>query len=72
METVRINTIVLPNGRVVLNDLPFEDGKQVEVIISDTNGKHTVSEDNPLRGGVLRYDDPFAPAVSVEDWEAIG
>ena len=29
------------------------------------------SDPNPLRGSVLRYDDPFEPAVPLEDWNAL-
>ncbi|MBC6472243.1 MAG: hypothetical protein GDA48_05040 [Hormoscilla sp. GM102CHS1] len=25
----------------------------------------------PLRGKVIRYDDPYEPAVAAEDWEAL-
>ncbi len=28
-------------------------------------------EDHPLEGTVLRYDDPFEPAVPAEDWEVL-
>jgi hypothetical protein len=26
---------------------------------------------NPLKGSVLRYDDPFGPAVDHDDWEVL-
>jgi len=26
---------------------------------------------NPLKGSVLRYDDPFGPAVDPDDWEVL-
>ena len=71
MEAVRIEAIVQPNGRVILNDLPFEEGKQVEIIVLDTNGKETGPWSNPLKGTVLRYDDPFEPAAPAEDWEVL-
>ncbi len=29
-----------------------------------------VADGSPLRGSVLSYDDPFAPACPPEDWEA--
>lgn len=63
MEAVRIEAIVQPNGRVILNDLPFEEGKQVEVIVLETNERETPPTANPLKGSVLRYDDPFEPAA---------
>ncbi|MBV9868338.1 MAG: hypothetical protein JO316_23535 [Abitibacteriaceae bacterium] len=27
--------------------------------------------ENPLKGSVLHYDDPFEPAVPIEDWEVL-
>ncbi len=71
MEAVRIEAIVQPNGRVILNDLPFEEGKHVEIIVLDINGKEIVPGPNPLRGSVLKYDDPFEPAAPIEDWEVL-
>ncbi|MGQ0540626.1 MAG: hypothetical protein ACT4O9_02095 [Blastocatellia bacterium] len=71
MEAVRIEAIVQPNGRVILSDLPFEEGKQVEIIVLETNGKETPPIVNPLKGSVLRYDDPFEPAAPIEDWETL-
>lgn len=71
MEAVRIEAIVQSNGRVILNDLPFEEGKHVEIIVLDNNGIETAQKLNPLKGGVLRYDDPFEPATPAEDWEVL-
>lgn len=41
MKAVRIEAIVQSNGRVILNDLPFEEGKQVEIIVLDNDGIET-------------------------------
>ncbi len=71
MEAVRIEAKVQPNGRVVLNGLPFEEGKEVEILIFETNGKQTEPKSNPLKGSVLKYDDPFEPAAAIDDWEAL-
>ncbi len=73
MEAVRIEATVQHNGRVILDDLPFEEGKQVEVIILETKAGETISpRTNPLKGSVLRYDDPFGPAAPIDDWEVLG
>ena len=52
-------------------------GKNVEIIVVEGNPSTTGSEGvNPrvieglLRGSVLRYDDPFGPAVPSEEWES--
>ncbi len=71
MEAVRIEAKVQTNGRVILNDLPFEEGKDVEVIVLEINGKPAEPRPNPLKGSVLRYDDPFEPACPIDDWEAL-
>ncbi len=71
MEAVRIEAKVQSNGRVVLNDLPFEEGRDVEIIVLETHRKQTEPKSNPLKGSVLKYDDPFEPACPPEDWEAL-
>ena len=71
MEAVRIEATIQPHGRVILNDLPFEDGKQVEIIVLDIHGKGKSPTANPLKGTLLKYEDPFEPAVPIEDWEVL-
>ncbi len=71
MEAVRIDTKVQQNGRIILNDLPFEEGKEVEVIILEAETQQVTVKNNPLKGSILRYDDPFGPACPIEDWEAL-
>ena len=64
MEAVRIEAIVQPNGRVVLENLPFDEGIKVEVIVLESNGsKKNFDPENPypLRGTPYRFDDPFSP-----------
>ena len=68
MESYTVDTVIASNGSLNLNDLPFKEGEVVEVIIF-TLLKHAPSEEKyPLRGSVIRYDDPFKP-VAVNDWE---
>jgi hypothetical protein len=71
MDAVRIETKVKQNGRVVLDGLPFEEGQDVEVIVLESHKEAITPSPNPLKGSVLRYDDPFEPAVPPEDWEAV-
>lgn len=73
MEAVRIETTVLPNGRVVIEDLPFEEGDQVEVIVLEQGGAktNTGKEPYPLRGTSYKYEDPFSPLVSPEELEPL-
>ncbi|HTK27041.1 MAG TPA: hypothetical protein VL327_10825 [Pyrinomonadaceae bacterium] len=70
MEAHRIETTVQPHGRVVLENLPFEEGEKVEIIVMEAH-EEGENPENPLRGTLLKYDDPFEPAVPPEDWEAL-
>lgn len=71
METVRVEAVVQRNGRLIIDDLPFDEGEIVEVVVSDVKGSDSITEDNPLKGSVLKYDEPFGPAVPLEDWEVL-
>ena len=64
MKAHRIETTLTENGTLSLKDLPFQAGDAVEIIILENPKKHP-SESNryPLRGTVIRYDDPFDSAV---------
>ena len=47
-------------------------GKQVEITVreqAEINPSLNPGDRYPLRGSVLRYDDPFEPVAS-DDWEA--
>ena len=70
MEAVRIETTVQPNGRVVVENLPFDEGDKVEIIILEA--KEEISDQHepyPLRGTAYKYEDPFSPLISLEDWQ---
>lgn len=72
MEAHRVETIVQPRGRVVLENLPFEEGEKVEVIVLEALDEEEKTENPyPLRGTLYKYEDPFEPAVPAEDWEAL-
>ncbi len=61
-------TVLTEDGKLSLDHLPFRAGQAVEVIVvpvtRPTLGPH------PLRGTVIRYDDPTAP-VADADWSAL-
>ena len=44
--------------------------KQTQDILESKLGTES-SNRNPLRGTVLRYDDPFEPAAPIEDWNVL-
>lgn len=70
MQAHRIETVIQPNGKIVLENLPFDEGKKVEVIISEAKDKENKNP-YPLRGTLYKYENPFEPTVPPEDWEAL-
>ena len=71
MEPVRREAVVQPNGQIIIDDLPFDEGEVVEVVVSEAKNSEIKSGSNPLKGSVFKYDDPFKPAVPIEDWEVL-
>ncbi len=69
METLRVEKIIQSNGTIVLENLPFDEGEKVEIIILKSNAEKE-NRLYPLRGTPYKYENPFESAVSPEDWEA--
>lgn len=61
---------MLPNGTIIIKDLPFEAGEMLKITIEKAP---KINPDNPypLRGTPYSYEDPFGPAVPLEDWDAL-
>ena len=57
------------NGKLTLDNVPFAEGEEVEVIVL-AEARKARGERYPLRGSVLRYDDPTAP-VADTDWDVL-
>ena len=70
MNSHRIKTAITENGELSLQNLPFKKGDEVEIIIRQQNAKEIDSEAFLLQGTVLRYEEPFEPAISPEEWNA--
>ena len=70
MQAQRIEKVVQSNGTVVLENLPFEEGETVEIIIQKAENKKEKTP-YPLRGTLYKYEEPFEPAAPLEDWEAL-
>ncbi|MFN5066969.1 MAG: hypothetical protein ACK4V0_14490 [Aphanizomenon sp.] len=76
MNAHKIETSLTEDGTLVLKGLPFHAGDVVEVIILQLqSAQHQIKSLEtqntnlyPLRGKVIRYDDPTEP-VALEDWE---
>ncbi|MFN6500648.1 MAG: hypothetical protein RMX65_027100 [Nostoc sp. DedQUE01] len=71
MKAYRIETTLTEDGTLTIKDLPFQAGEAVEIIILERSPKPSESNPYPLRGTVIRYDDPFEPPVPIEDWEVL-
>ena len=71
MEAVRVETKVQSNGRVVVENLPFDEGDLVEVIVLESDTTKSENRVAHSKGKLLKYIDPFEPAVTHEDWEAL-
>jgi hypothetical protein len=78
MNAHKIEAVLAEDGTLTLRDLPFHAGDAVEVIILETKtpqqnvASSSQPEANlyPLRGKVVRYDDPTGP-VALEDWKVL-
>jgi hypothetical protein len=56
------------NGKVVLDSSPtLPEGAAVCVLLQT---KQNMANEFSLRGTPYEYDDPFAPAINPEEWEA--
>ncbi len=75
MNAYKVYATVSENGTLVLEGLPFQSGERVEIIILEhPQTPSTVLPSNPaypLKGTILKYEDPFEPAVPAEDWDAL-
>jgi hypothetical protein len=71
MKAHRIEATLTENGTLTINNLPFQAGDTVEIIILERHSRPLKSNPYLLRGKVIRYDDPFESATPIEDWEAL-
>ena len=66
----RHDDIVAENVSRLISDLSLKHGKPV-AMVSPLRQDETGGIVGALRGSVLRYDDPFAPAVEDDAWNAL-
>lgn len=63
--------VVDEQGAIQVRGLPFVPGETVEVIVLALPRRAAPAPGGrPLRGSVLRYDDPTEP-VAVDDWDVL-
>ena len=70
MTAHREDAVLTEDGTLVLKNLPFHAGESVEVIVLPLPKPNKRVNLFPLRGTVLRFDNPQAPATDVSDWVA--
>lgn len=70
MEADRVEVTLTENGTLSLS-LPFRAGESVEIIILSNQSSQQQENPRSLKGTVIQYEQPFEPAVSPEDWEAL-
>jgi hypothetical protein len=65
----RTEAVLSEDGKLSLDNLPFRAGQAVEVIVLAATPRPAPVA-HPLRGMVVRYDQPTAP-VAEGDWGAL-
>ena len=70
METIRVEKVIQPNGTIVLENLPFDEGETVEIIILKS-GTENEKGLYSLRETAYRYEKPFESAALNEDCDAL-
>ena len=70
MNAHRIETTINQDGTLTLNDIPFQAGDEVEVIIIERAPKPGGDNPYPLRGQPVQYDAPTEP-VAENEWSAL-
>lgn len=72
MDTYKTNTRVNRNHKILVENVPFEDGEEVEIVISKINGNESFENlKKMLKGSVVKYVSPFEAAIDSEDWEIL-
>jgi hypothetical protein len=70
MRAYRVEKTLSEDGVLELRALPFRAGDIVEIIILSREDRVYATQDFPLRGKVLRYEQPTEP-VAQDDWEVV-
>jgi hypothetical protein len=64
--------VVGDQGTVTVTALPLSPGDVVDVHVIKLDSPSSMEDVRQrLRGSVVRYDDPFEPAVPPEEWDAL-
>jgi len=69
IQAFRLETTLKRNRTLTLDDLPFQAGDRVEVIVLPKTEPMDESASYPLRGLPITYDRPY-DSVAANDWGA--
>lgn len=70
-QAYRVHGQVSPDGSLKLQNLPFQPGEEVEVIVLAEERRAREESRYPLRDKPLIYHDPTEPVAEL-DWQALG
>jgi hypothetical protein len=70
VEAHWLEATVGENRKLILENLPFEPGQPVQVLVLSRTAPSPGGQTTTLRDSVLEYRDPFEP-VAGEDWEVL-
>jgi len=70
MTEIRIETTIIKDKSISINDIPFTIGDKVEVLIRKQEPEKSNQNRYPLMGSPVRYIKPFE-SVAEEDWDMI-
>lgn len=66
----RIQIQAGPEGVIILDSLPLEEGETVEIIVITSQRQQPLAEDYPLQGLPVHLDRPF-DSVAEAEWGAL-
>ncbi len=69
MSAHHTTAVVREDGCVVLDQVPFQSGDKVDVLVYKSKRSEGKQARYPLHGTPVRFDHPTAP-VCEEDWES--
>jgi hypothetical protein len=70
MQAYKLETTLAQDGTLTLDNLPFQAGDRVQVIVRAQPKSPSEAKRYPLRGLPVHYDRPTEP-VAEDDWEVL-
>jgi hypothetical protein len=68
--TISLKAKVEEGGMLTISHLPLAPGQEVMLTIVSSDPVTSPVDRYPLRDTPYRYDEPFAPAIDPDEWEA--